>query len=283
MLDEHIMEALGRARVVVKNGEVVEIGEPLITSCPLASKFEMPIRTFSKDEIKRNIEFRIKRVGMFTKERVVLSDEELVPFGSSELISFGLRRGIIGGAVIVADGSGTVVAQNPLLVQGLGGRMSGLVKTSPIAEVIEKIERAGGLVLDKEGAKIDQPAGVELAYRLGMSNVAVTVVSADDAEVIRDRHEDAWIFATHLTGITKEEAERLSKTCDVITACASKWVREVAGKRALLQAGSAIPVFAMTERAKNLILEKLKEVSRQVFVKLEVLPYLVGPSPSPLV
>ncbi len=210
---------------------------------------------------------------MFTKERVVLSDEEFVPFGSSELISFGLRRDIIEGAVVVTDGAGTVVTRNQSLVQGLGSRMSGLIKTSPIAEVIEKIEEAGGVVFDKESAKIDQLAGVELAYRLGISNVAITVINA----------EDARIFATHLTGITKEGAESLSRTCDVITACASKWVRDVAGKRALLQAGSAIPVFAMTRRAKDLILEKLKEVDRQVLVKLETLLYSAGPSPTPLV
>ena len=36
--DIHIMEALGRAKVVVKNGKVVEVGEPLIKYCPLFAK-----------------------------------------------------------------------------------------------------------------------------------------------------------------------------------------------------------------------------------------------------
>lgn len=277
------MEALGKARIVIRNGKVVEIGEPLIKSCPLASRFEAPVKTFSKEEIKRNIEFRIRKLGMFTKDRVVVSDEDFVPFGSSELISFGLKRRMIGGAVIVSDCAGTVVTKNPLLVQGLGGRLSGLAKTSPVPEVIERIEREGGIVLDKETAKIDQLAGVELAYKLGMSNVAVTVVNAKDAETIRSKYEDSWIFATHLTGISMEEAEILARTCDIITACASRWVREIAGKRALLQAGVVIPVFAMTYRAKVLVLERLKSLERQIFVKLDGLPYTLGEGPYPLV
>ncbi|MGP3666795.1 MAG: methanogenesis marker 8 protein [Candidatus Bathyarchaeota archaeon] len=283
MTDEHVMEALGKTRIVVRDGKVIEVGEPLINFCPLAVRFEEPVKTFSKEEIKRNIEFRIKKFGMLTKNRIVVSDEEFVPFGASELISFGLKKHMIGGAVIAADCAGTVVTKNPSLVQGLGGRLSGLVKTSPIPEVIKKIEQEEGIVLDKETARIDQPAGVELAYKLGMSNVAVTVVSAKDAEAVRSKYEDSWIFAVHLTGISKEETKRLLETCDMITACASKWVREIAGKKALLQAGATIPMFTITQKAKNLVLERLKNLNRQVFVKLEKLPFTSETSPSPLV
>lgn len=283
MIDEHLMEALGRTKILIRGGKVIDVGEPLINFCPLASRFDEPVKTFSKEEIKRNIEFRIRRFGMFTKNRIVISDEDFVPFGASELISFGLRRHMIGGAVIVADCAGTVVTRNPLLVQGLGGRLSGLVKTSPIPEVVERIVKEGGIVLNKEDARIDQLAGVELAYRLGMSNVAVTVVGAEEAETIRSKYGDCWIFATHLTGISKEEAERLSRACDIVTACASKWVREVAGRRALMQAGATIPVFAMTKRAKDLVLERLKSLERQVFIKIGRLPFTLGEAPSPLV
>jgi len=59
-----------------------------------------------------------------------------------------------------------------------------------------------------------------------MSNVAVSVISAKDAEATRSKYRGAWIFATHLTGTSREDAERLSKACDVITACASKRVRD---------------------------------------------------------
>lgn len=78
---------------------------------------------------------------------------------------------------------------------------------------------------------------------------------------------DALIIAVHTTGITQEDAQGLSVTADLITACASKLVREITGKNALLQAGTAIPVSAMTKRGKDLILDKLKATDEQVFIK----------------
>jgi len=59
-----------------------------------------------------------------------------------------------------------------------------------------------------------------------MPNVAVTVMSAKDAETMRSKYRDAWTFAAHLTGTSREGVERLSKAYDVITACASKQVRD---------------------------------------------------------
>lgn len=277
------MEALGKTRIVIKNGKIIEIGEPMINSCPLAIRFDQPVKSFSRDEIIKNIENRIKKFGMFTKNRIITSDEDFVPFGASELISFGLKKSIINGAVIVCDGAGTVVTNNPYLVQGIGGRMSGLIKTSPIIEVIEKIEKEGGIVLDKENATINQVMGAELAYKIWSSNIAVTVINANDAEAIRRKFFDALILATHLTGISKEEAERLTEVCDLITGCASKWVRECAGRKAIMQAGVSIPVFAMSERGRDLILAKLRELKHQFIVKLEKLPYITSNQPSPLV
>lgn len=281
--DEHEMEALGRTRVVVRDGKVVDVGEPMIRSCPLAKKFDEPVHEFDKESIRNNIENRIKKVGMFTKGRIVISDKDFVPFGASEMIAAGMREKMIRGAVIVCDGAGTVITSNPLLVQGIGGRMSGLLKTSPIPEVIDQIESNGGLVFDKRNASIDQVGGVGVAYGLGILRVAVTVTKAEEAEAIRHRFPDAIIFATHLTGISKEEAERLVKVCDLITGCASRWVREIAGKNALLQAGSSVPVFAMTEMGRELILNKIKSINAQVLIKLEKLPYFGDKYPEPLV
>ncbi|MEM1573307.1 MAG: DUF2099 family protein [Candidatus Methanomethylicaceae archaeon] len=283
MNDEHIMEALGKTKIVIRNGKIVEIGEPMINFCPLAAKFNQPVKNFSKDEIKKNIEYRIVQFGMFTKNRIVISDEDFVPFGASELISLGLKKSIIDGAVVVCDGAGTVITKNPKLVQGIGGRMSGLIKTSPIKEVIDRIEKEGGIVLDKENATINQVAGTELAYKLGLSNIAVTVVNAKDAEIIRKNFPNTLIFATHLTGISKEEAEILVNVCDLITSCASKWIREIAGKKAILQAGVSIPVFVMSKKGKQLILTKLEELNHQFIVKLEKLPYIGSNQPSPLI
>jgi len=36
--DRHVMEALGKTRVVVENGKVVEVGEPQTEYCPIFDK-----------------------------------------------------------------------------------------------------------------------------------------------------------------------------------------------------------------------------------------------------
>ena len=158
-MDRHVMEALGKARVVVENGKVVEISEPKIKYCPLFAKHR-GIKEITKESIRENIEFRIRDFGLFTKDRIVEESRYIVPFGASEILMSALKRKVIDAAVIVADCAGTVITANPNLVQGLCGRISGIIETSPILEVIERIEKAGGVVLDKNTAEINQFEGV---------------------------------------------------------------------------------------------------------------------------
>ncbi|HTY15512.1 MAG TPA: methanogenesis marker 8 protein [Methanoregulaceae archaeon] len=281
--DEHIIEAIGKCRIVVRNGEVVEVGPPLIARCPLAERFAKPVKEITPGAVKENWENRIRQFGMCTERRQVLGKGEFVGFGASELISAGLKFGIIDRAVIASDGAGTVIVDSPGLVQGIGGRMSGLVRTTPIPAVIARIEEHGGIVLDPASARMDQVAGTVLAYAEGSKNVAVTIALPSDATKIRNLCPDALIIAVHTTGLSREEVEELSASADLITACASRWVREIAGSRALLQAGTAIPVFAMTKRGKSLILDKLKESDEQVFIKGAKLPFAGDFQPEPLV
>ena len=65
--DEHIIEAIGRSRIVIKNGRVVEVGEALISDCPLAKRFAVPVPALTKDAIRENIEHRIRAFGMCTR------------------------------------------------------------------------------------------------------------------------------------------------------------------------------------------------------------------------
>jgi len=281
--DEHIMEAVGKSRVRIRKGKVVEVGEPVIEECPLAKKFSKPVISFDKESIKANMEERIRRDGMFTRSRKVLSEEDFVPFGASEMLATGLRAGILDAAVIASDGAGTVVATNPALVQGIGGSMSGLIKTSPLKEVIERIEANGGHVLDPERATMDQVKGAALARKLGHTRIAITVALAQDARRIRKKDPDALLIGVHLTGISQKDAEMMVENADVVSGCASKWIREVAGKVALLQAGTTVPVFALTQRGKIFIIEKLKETQARLMVKVEHLPAKGEKEPKPLV
>jgi putative methanogenesis marker protein 8 len=281
--DEHIIEAIGRSRIVIRDGSVVEVGEPRIRDCPLAKRFACPIPDIGPDSVKANIEHRIKSFGMCTPDREVLDNREFVGFGASELLSFGLRAGLIDAAVLACDGAGTVVVTEPAMAQGVGGRMSGLVRTSPHRAVMARIEDNGGFVLDHDHAALDQTAGVALAAERGFRKIAVTIARPEDAVTIRKIHPETLIFAVHVTGLTPEEAEALASTADLITGCASKTIREIAGPKALLQAGIAIPIFAMTGKGKDLIIEKIRQGSEQVLVKPMKLPSLGDQQPSPLV
>jgi len=281
--DEHIIEAIGRSRIVIREGRVVEVGEPLISDCPLAKRFALPIPAITKDAIKANIEHRIEAFGMCTPDREVCDTREFVGFGASELLSFGLFSGLIDAAVLVCDGAGTVIATKPEMAQGIGGRMSGLVRTSPYKTVIDRIEQGGGLVLDREHARIDQLAGVALAVSEGYRNIAVTVADSRIAEIIRRIHPDTLIFAVHVTGLSHEEAGSLVSASDLVTSCASRTIREIAGTRALLQAGITIPIFAMTQKGKLLILEKIRQSDEQTLIKSTRLPALGDIQPDPLV
>ncbi|HUU74716.1 MAG TPA: methanogenesis marker 8 protein [Methanoregulaceae archaeon] len=281
--DEHILEAIGRCRIVVRDGKVVEVGEPLIRRCPLARRFARPVDPITPEAVKANIEHRIMSFGMCTPDRKVVMDGEFVGFGASEMLSYGLRNRMLDCAVIAAEGAGTIITANPGLVQGIGGRMSGLVCTTPIPEIISRIEENGGDVLDHSGAVIDQVRGVAKAQMLGFSSIGVTVATAHDAEAIRKIDQKSCIIAVHTTGITPNEAERLARSADIITACASSAIREIASTYALLQAGSSIPVFAVSQKGKDLILEKVRTGKDQVVVMGAKLPYSGDNFPDPLI
>ena len=281
--DEHVIEAIGRCRIVIRNGNVVEVGEPIIKDCPLARRFAYPIPDINAESVKANIEHRIKAFGMCTPDREVLDNREFVGFGASEILSFGLQAGLIDAAVIACDGAGTVVVTKPAMVQGIGGRMSGLFSTCPYPRVMDRIEQDGGYVLDRQHATMDPVAGVALAASKGYKKIAVTVAGPDAAMTIRKIHPETLIFGVHVTGLTKEEAEHLVSASDLVTACASKTIREAAGKKALVQAGIAIPIFAMTDRGKDLIIEKIHRSNEPVLVKPTKLPSLGDSQPGPLV
>jgi putative methanogenesis marker protein 8 len=281
--DEHILEAIGRCRVVIRNGEVVEVGEARITGCPLTKKFAHPLTALDKESVKANIEHRIRAWGMCTPRREVSDTRPFVGFGASELLSFGLSAGLLDAVVLASDGAGTIIVTKPALVQGIGGRMSGLVRTVPYEDVIRRIEENGGIVIDKAHASLDQTAGVAKAKELGYKKIAVTVAIPAEAVRIRKAYPDALIFGVHVTGLTREEAESMVSAADLMTSCASKTVREAAGAKALLQAGVSVPIFALTKRGKEIIIEKILKSDEPVLVKPTKLPNLDGNQPDPLV
>lgn len=260
-MDEHVIEAMGKAKIIVKDGKVVNVEDPQIDYCPLFHKHR-GIEKLDSKSIKENIEFRINDFGMCSPERN-LKMKDFLSFGISETISTLLEEKIVDCAVIVCDGAGTVLLTDPEEVQGIGGRISGFMTTSPIPQVIETLGESK--VLDPVKASINQIEGAKKAIDKGFKNISVTIASPDDAEKLRELEKavngvNIYIFAVHVTGISEKEAQKLFDYSDVITACASKHIREIGEKKAFLKVGESIPIFAATENGKEFLLRRVEKI-----------------------
>ncbi len=272
--DRHVLEALGKTRVAVENGRVVEVGEPGTEYCPIFDKVR-GIKKFTSENVKENIEFRMKDFGMFTENRE-LEMEIFVGFGASETFMTGLRRSLIDTCVTVCDGAGTVITSNPKLAQGMGSRISGLVETSQIPKLIKRIQNFGGIVIDPETAVIDQVRGVKKAIELGYKKIGVSVTNAKEMRSIRELEKKYSVqvigFGVHTTGMPENEAKEFLSLVDMSTGCTSKWIRECISGKIIAQFGTAIPIFATTQKGKELLLERAKEVTDPILVSTMKLP-----------
>jgi putative methanogenesis marker protein 8 len=260
-LDEHVIEALGKSKIVIRDGKIVKIGDPQIHYCPLFEKYR-GIKKLTPTTIEENIKFRIEDFGMCTPHRI-LKMKDFLSFGISETLSTLLEDKIIECAVIVCEGAGTVIINDPELVQGIGGRISGFTSTSPIQKIIDEIGRDN--VLLPEEAEIDQVEGVLKAIDLGYEKIAVTITSAKHAKKIREIEKqygdvNIYIFAVHTTGISEEDADGLFRYCDVITACASKSLRKIADKDKVFSVGASIPIYGVSKDGKDFLKRRIKKI-----------------------
>jgi putative methanogenesis marker protein 8 len=264
------MEALGKSKIIIEDGKVVDVSEPVVKYCPLFKKHRN-IEELNCQSIKENIEFRVKDFGMCTENRETKLDYFL-NFGISEVMSLAVKQGSLDSVVMASDGCGTAVLNDAQIIQGMGGRISAIIETEPIESVIADIGAEN--ILDPKTAEIDQIKGVIKAYEMGYSNVGVTTPFAQQAKLFREKYGDKIvIFGVHTTGISEDEANMFFDYADVITACASKYVREVAKTKAVIQAGTKVPIYGATERGKELMLAKLNELGKTPDTILEDGPY----------
>lgn len=276
------------ALVRVRDGKVEVLTEPAIRSCPLRRDL-YGIKIESKETVKRVLEEHMAELGMYGPKRVLQLEDKPVSFGASEILSDALSEGLIDAAVLVCEGAGTVVAARPAVLQAIGAHMTGLVKTEPIEEIQEGLEERGCILVDRLGT-VDQIQGFERAKEAGFRRIAVTVAGAraDDVRALRNRESAlearVTILAVHTTGISENQAQVLAECCDLVWSCASRAVREMAGEKALMQIGIAIPVFALTPMGKRLILNRAMHFSGQLVLHRAGLPLAPeGKQPEPLV
>ena len=266
----HVFDAIGMTRVVIEDGKVVEVGKSELDYCPIYAK-RFGTEKITPEMIRENMEFRIRDFGFCTENRVVRSPD-YITFGVSEILSTSLKNGVIDAAVIAADGCGTAVINEPELLQGMCGRISGLVETSPLQVVLDAVGRDN--VLDPETVPLNMIKGAELADSKGYNRFSVTVTNPDDARTLRERYGDrVVVVGVHSSHLTCKGAEVMFDNCDIITACASAFTRNEASKRDVVVAGNKVQIFGVTPLGKKMVFEKLE------FIGLK--PYDGGPKDEP--
>ncbi len=264
-MDEHVIEGLGKARIVIREGKVAEVGDPQLGYCPIFDKHR-GIKKIDKEVIAKNMQFRIDDFGMCTPRRV-LKMKDFLSFGVSEIICTAMTKKYVDAAVLVCEGTGTLIVTDPEMVQGIGGRVSGLVSTTPIPEIIDRVGKEN--VLDPRIAKIDQIAGAEKAIAMGYRNIAVSVINGSMAKALKDMEKkhpgvSIYTFVVHATGTTPQEAELVYQYADVSTGCASKFIREHGLKNHVFKVGDSIPIFGITPRGIRLIEERIKFIGKEI-------------------
>jgi putative methanogenesis marker protein 8 len=279
----HLLRHRGGLFKIYEDLSIEVVEKPKIKYCP-AVEFGYGIKEINLETAIENLKYKIMEYGLFTPRRR-FDSTLFVPFGASEMISTSLKDGLLDLSITVCDGAGSVLTDNPDLVQGIGARLTGIVKTFPIREIIDYIERNGGLVLDRDNAEINVVKSIEKALELGYKKIAITIsgYSSKDIDEVR-RIEDEnkikiVIFGVCNTGISKEDAERLLRT-DLVWASASKYVREIVGPKAILQVGLSIPVFILSNYGKKIVLNHLKYIDYPLVIHRIKPPYLKkGPEP----
>ena len=274
-MSEHLLE-MAKSLVKIENGKITVLTNPLVQHCPLRDSL-YGCREESKATVERVLKNHIEELGMYSSNRTLCLDSKSVSFGASEVIMDAMAEGLVDAAVVVCEGAGTVVVSRPDVLQAVGAHMTGLISTQPINEIQVGLEKRGCILLD-ESCTIDQTGGLKKAFDHGFNRVAVTIAGsrAFEAKALRElgleKGARPIILAVHTTGISDAEAGVLADECDIVWACASKSVREIVGRRSKLQIGISIPVFALTDQGKRLVLSRALHFSGSLVIHQATLP-----------
>ena len=247
--DLHITRALG-ALVVISEGKVIDVDDSgALTSCPMH-------KWFGCADPATYIQQKIEEFGHFTCCRQSRRDDIVVPYGTSEMFMTALRRGVVDCTITVSDGAGSIITDDPSVVQGVGARMNGVFYTTPIEQVIDGYRTLGCVVFDD--ARIDQVRAIRTAASRGYRRIAVTVNAfyGERYPEIRDLEKELGVYiilaAICSTGVSREKAQELTDHSDIGWSCASYHVRDL-GRLAVLQLTYGIPVFVYSRRGLELI------------------------------
>ncbi|MBN1913892.1 MAG: DUF2099 family protein [Candidatus Omnitrophica bacterium] len=261
--DIHVLKYFSSV-VSVSYGKVINVTEPSLKFCPLASHLYRQLREAGDDKeairaaIKKAIESKIKDYGFFTERRIFSYDRALIPYGASEMLSSALKKKAVEAAVVVCEGAGTVIADDPQIVQGIGARMNSLLLTSPIEAIIKELKAYGCRVIF-ENAMINQYQGLKEAIAAGYKSIAVTVSghSAAELRALRLLEKESGVrlilLAVCTSGISEDKVSLIRDHADLAWSCASLDIRRMAKTAAKIQLSKQIPVFVLTENGIDFI------------------------------
>ena len=265
------------SRVKISEKGVAVATQPTVGHCPLHESL-YGTKRINSHTVKNSVEKKIIEFGFCCNNRA-FSVDPIVAYGASEMMSVWLNKHLVDCVVVVCEGAGTVMTNNSKLVQGIGARLTGIIKTSPIPQVIQHIEKNGGKVLDKTDTRIDQVEGVRQAFLGGSKRVAVSVASFQSKAISEIRkleklgHKEAVVFSVCNTLAKHVDVKRIVKA-DIACASASKTLRTQVGSKALLQVGITIPVYALTQKGKEMVFAYLEAFKDKLVVfKTSTLPY----------
>jgi len=74
------------------------------------------------------------------------------------------------------------------------------------------------------------------------------------------------IIGVHVTGMGDDDAKNFVDTVDITTGCASRAIRGVVAGKALAQVGTSVPLFGLSQKGKELLLERAKEVTTPILI-----------------
>ena len=279
MNDRHVIEALGKAEVVIENGKITYIGEPVVDYCSIFDNGQHN-GDLTKEFIKSNINKRIDEFGMCTPQRSI-DVEDTMSFGTSETLKTNMINGNVDCVVGACEGVGTLLIDDAELVQGVGGRVSALISTTPIDEVMDKVGREN--VLNPETAELNPLKGLEMAIERGYKNIAITIIPTEMVKDLRQypKPDDVniYIFVAHTTNVSKKEAEMLFDYADVISGCSSINMRQTAEERKPYYSGKKVPLYAVSENGKKLLNERLEYIGYELCEKKYPQDFTQSPKP----
>jgi len=265
------------ARVRISKKGIVVLSEPMVKYCPLHEAL-YGIKKIDMETVRKTVEMKVANFGFCCENRVFNADP-LVAYGASEMMSVWLQKKLIDCAVIVCEGAGTVITSNGKLVQSIGARLTGIIKTSPISKIIQHIETEDAVILEKATAQIDQVEGVKQAFNLGFKRIAVSIAGFQAKAISEIRNfesnvgVDVLVFSVCNTCVGESDVEHIAKA-DIVCASASKLLRNKISEKALLQLGVTIPVYALSEKGKTLVLAYLSAFKQKLVIfRTKKLPY----------